>query len=138
MQSDIVDVLKDLAVSLGWTFSYGNRANHNLIRSSLDDNQIYLLLDPVRTSQPSDEFGGEKETVFTGNFILGIQSTIDKTYEEKYEDNIKPLKNNELPKIKNLLNCGDYQLNGWSFFEDINLYDTNLDGLVVTYSIAIL
>jgi len=138
MQNDIVEVLRDLAVSLGWTFSYGNRANHNLIRSSLDDNKIYLLLDPVRISQPSDEFGGVKETVFTGNFILGIQSTIDKTYEEKYEDNIKPLKNNELPKIKTLLNCGDYEITAWSFFEDINLYDTNLDGLVVSYTISIL
>ena len=138
MQNDLVEVFKTNATGLGFTFSYGNKANQNLLQSDMIVDQVYLLLDPVTRSAPSSEFGGLGVTTFSGSFLLAVKSTIDQVYEDKYKENIKPLINNQLEDLKSLFNCDAYQITGWSYIDGINLLDINLDGLVVTYTISIL
>jgi hypothetical protein len=79
-QTDGVEVFEERAANLGWTFSYGNKANQNLLQSDLIADKIYLLLDPVRRVRSFSEFGGTGITTFTGNFLLLIKSTIDQMY----------------------------------------------------------
>jgi len=138
MQSDIVEVFEGFSNDLGFTFSYGNKANQNLLQSDMIADKVYLLLDPVTRSSPSSEFGGIGVTTFSGSFLLAVKSTIDQVYEDKYDENIKPLISNQLEDLKSLFNCDAYQITGWSYIDGINLLDINLDGLVVTYNIAIL
>lgn len=165
---DIVEVLEIHAVSLGWRFSYGNKANQNLLQSDLVDDRIYLVLDPVKRLYGSSEFGGDGEVTFTSRFFLVVKSTIDQTYHNqtneevfinrikaiggtvyenvcfannipgKYTQNIKPLLTDSLPTLKNLIDCSKYEITNWGVLDAINVFDANLDGLIVDFTIKVL
>ncbi len=77
---DLVSILEEYADGLGWGFSYGNKANQNLITSDLEDGKIYLILDPVSRKRPGTENGGEGKTTFSGSFMLLVKSTVDNVY----------------------------------------------------------
>mgnify|MGYP003670900834 CR=1 FL=1 len=144
-QTDGVEVFEERATNLGWTFSYGNKANQNLIQGDLVTDKIYLLLDPVKRTRVFSEFGGTGTTSFSGSFLLLKKSTIDQQYYEgqgteagKYKENIKPLLQTEIPKLENVLNCEDYKVNEWSIVDVVDIFDFNADGIIVTYNISIL
>ena len=144
-QTDLVEVLEQQATTLGWTFSYGNKANQNLMESDLVADRIYLLLDPVRRLRAFSEFGGTGTSTFTGSFLLLVKSTIDQEYYEgqgteagKYKENIKPLLQTEIPKLEDVLNCDAYQINEWSIVDVVDILDFNADGIIVTFNISIL
>lgn len=142
---DLPDTFRTHAVSLGWVFSYGNKANQNLLRSDSVVGRIYLLMDPVLESEAPSEFGGDGLLTYSGSFMLMVKSNLDNTYGEqkgnaaadaKYDKNIKPIKQTELPKLKKLIDCSDLTRNVWSVLEGINEFDANLDGVIVTYSLT--
>lgn len=144
---DIVEVFEEQVTTLGWTFSYGNAANNNLLSSSLDVDEIYFILDPVTRVPLFTEFGSIESTTFNGQFLLVVKSTIDNNYHNqkgqdkatgKYEKNIKPLLEVELAKLQNYFNCSEHQITGWSIIDAINVLDVNTDGVVVTYSLTTL
>ena len=144
---DLVDVWRAQAEGLGWKFSVGNRANRNLLRSTLVPNEIYFLLDPVTDSEAESEMGGQGEVTYTGQFSLLVKSNLDNVYDNqkgrdkadgKYEKNIQPLKYTELPKFKKLIDCSDFTRVSWSVLGTTNLLDANMDGIVVTFTVKIL
>lgn len=144
--TDLVGVLEDYAVGLGWLFSYGNADNNNLLKSDRIADQIYLLLDPVTRVKAKSEYGGTGEIAFNGQFLLVVKSNLDNNYHNqkgqdkttgKYEKNIKPLLDS-LEFLENIIDCSDYQIQTWSVVDIINALDANTDGVIVTYSLTIL
>lgn len=165
---DIVDVFERYANSYGWRFSYGNKANQNLLQSNLIDNEIYMILDPVTRLRASSEYGGRGEQTFNGSFLLVVKSTIDQVYHNqtnqdtyrnrvvskggvlvdnecaenivlgKYIENIKPLLNTEIIKLEDDIDCSSYERLSWSIVDIVNALDVNTDGIVVTYSLKTL
>ena len=137
---DIVKFIQTQAESLGWFFSYGNTANHNLLESQKDIDKIYFLLDPVESDEPDvSEFGGDVDITHTIRFMLLVQSDIDNVYFEqknveigkgKYDLNILPLKT-QLKLFKDLIDCSIYQRTGWRTIDATNLLATNFDGLII-------
>lgn len=144
-QNDAVEVFEDKSTDLGWTFSYGNKANQNLIQGDLVADKVYFLLDPVKRRRAFSEYGGTGDTAFSGSFLLLRASTIDQQYYEgqgtekgKYKENIKPLLQTEIVKLEDVLNCEDYKINEWSIIDVVDVFDFNADGIIVTYNISIL
>lgn len=83
---DIVDIFENHANTLGYRFSYGNRANQNLLQSDgLNENTVYMLLDPVRRTRLFSEFGGTGNRTYNGQFLLLVKSNLDNTYHNQSE-----------------------------------------------------
>jgi hypothetical protein len=140
---DIVKIFHDFSQTQSWIFSYGNQANQNLLQSNLDTNQVYFLLDPVRRLKAFSEFGGSGYKSFEGSFLLVVKSNIDQLYfesleEGKYGQNIEPLLRLKLPKLENELNCSDYRIDAWNIIDVTDIFDINLDGIIVNYKISVL
>ena len=151
----IITKLEQIAVQNGILFSYGNRANLNLIQSQLDSSKIYLLLDPVTENKTFSEFGGIGSVSYSGLFFLVRQSNYDKTYynqtpEEtfvnntlsqdlgKYAEYIKPIKEAYLSIFEDEFNCSEYQINSWTITDAVDVFDANMDGVIVNFNISIL
>ena len=141
--TDLVEILQAHCTTLNWEFSYGNRANQNLIDNEKASSTIYLLLDPLTRLIASSEFGGDGATEFSSSFMLLVQSDLDNVVynqngndkaEGKYELNIKPLLT-QLESLKSLIDCSDYEIQSWSVVDAIDVLDANTDGLVVTFKI---
>ena len=140
---DIVDYIEQEVEKLGWVFSYGNKANQNLIVSDLVDGEIYFLLDPVVESEGVSEYGGDGDMEYSGSFMILVKSDLDNVYHNqqeqdktmgKYNKNIKPLKTS-LNLFKNVIDCSEYERQTWSKVEVIDEMDVNFDGLIVTYKL---
>ena len=139
---DIVDYIEQEVEKLGWIFSYGNKANQNLLLSTLTEGEIYFLLDPVKESDIGvSEFGGEGEIEYSGTFMILVKSDLDNVYHTqqgqdkalgRYNKNIKPLKTS-LNEFKDVIDCSDYERQLWEKIEIINELDVNFDGLSVVY-----
>ena len=140
---DIVDYIEQEVETLGWVFSYGNKANQNLILSDLTEGETYFLLDIVQESETVSEFGGEGDVEYSGTFMIIVKSDLDNVYHTqqgqdktkgKYNKNIKPLKTS-VNLFKDVIDCSDYERQQWSKLEVINELDVNFDGLIVTYKL---
>lgn len=138
---DIVDYIEQEVEKLDWIFSYGNKANQNLIVSDLLEDKIYFLLDPIAESESASEFGGQGETEYSGSFMILVKSDLDNVYHNqqeqdktvgKYNKNIKPLKTS-LNLFRDVIDCSEYERQTWSKIEVINEMDVNFDGLIVTF-----
>lgn len=144
--SDLVSYFESICATNGIYFSYGNRANQNLLRSDLTADKKYLLLDPLTRNKTFGELGGAGEVVYNSSFFLVQKSTIDKKYYNqsgevdngKYKEYILPILQNELSTIEGAINCDEYEIRTWTVVDAINVFDVNLDGVIVTFSIAIL
>jgi hypothetical protein len=140
---DIVKFFYDFSQTKNWIFSYGNQANQNLLQSDLATNQVYFLLDPVRRLKAFSEFGGSGYKSFEGSFLLVKKSKIDQLYFQslsagKYGQNIEPMLRLRLPQLEDELNCSDYRIDSWSIIDVTDIFDINLDGIIVNYKISVL
>lgn len=142
--TDLVEVIETHCNTIGWKFSYGNKANQNLLKSNLIDGEITLILDPIKRSKAKSEFGGNGVITFTSSFLLVVKSNLDNTYYKqkgvtngKYTKNIKPLLT-ALESLENILDCSDYEIEQWEIDDIINVLDVNMDGIVVTFKLSIL
>jgi len=138
---DIVDYIEEEVEKLGWIFSYGNKANQNLILSTLTEGEIYFLLDVVKEAELPSEFSGIGATEYSGTFMIIVKSDLDNVYhtqqgqkkaEGRYNKNIKPLKTS-LNLFREVIDCSDYERLAWEKIEVINELDVNFDGLSVVY-----
>lgn len=143
---DIIDWIEQAVETLGWVFSYGNKANQNLLMSDMVDDRKYFLLDPVRTTEGVSEMGGDGEQTFSGSFMLLVKSDLDNVYHNqselqdkndgKYNKNIKPLKT-ELKAFKDVVDCSDYTRESWEIVDIVDALDINADGLLVTFTLKL-
>jgi hypothetical protein len=134
---DLVGILQTYAEGLDWFFSYGNKANQNLLVSDREEDKIYFLLDPITRDKTKSQYGGDGEVTFSGQFLLAVKSNLDMVYPQRYQENIKPLLSN-LESLEDLIDCSDYEITQWSVIDVINQLDVNTDGLVITFKIKTL
>jgi hypothetical protein len=137
----IVDFFKEVCEINSWYFDYGVRSYLNLndlpADNELPDN-IYFLCDPVTIiDNRNEETGVVEDTRYSGSFFFCVKSHLDQKYkDEKFENNIKPLKE-KLDKLvdNHIGSCGDYSVTTWKLTEIINVFDTNVDGYLVEFEI---
>ena len=142
---DIVERFREYCTTLGWKFSHGNKANLNLIISNSIVGEINVLFDEPTDGNGNNPNGAELDTTYTGELMILVNSNLDNVYDNqkgqhpddgKYRKNIAPLKYTELPKLKKLINCSDdLILTSITSKGVTNLFDRNMDGVFVTYSI---
>jgi hypothetical protein len=128
------DFFKNIAVANGWGFEY-SRADYQNLNEDIEAGKVYLFLDPIQTESKFTETGNETLT-YTGKLMLLLSSDVDEEYIDKYNDYIKPLFKFNLQAIKDELACDDYQINSFKSTEIINLFDANLDGILINYTIT--
>jgi hypothetical protein len=127
--------LKDIAEVNNWIFKYARRDYQNLV-NEVDNDNIFLFLDPVQTANEFDEYNNPVAVNYSGSFLLLKASDFDQDYEGRYVEHIKPLIDSTLKQITESIAC-DEKLNiqSWNTTEIINLFDMNLDGIAVKYTV---
>lgn len=129
------EFLNNIALDNNFVFEYSRTDYQNLYDGMAND-KIHLFVDPIIIDSTFSDSGNETKT-YSGKFMLLLSSDIDEDYSTKYTTYIKPLLDNGTQSIKNNLLCGDYQINKFQTIEIINLFDNNLDGILVNYSVTV-
>lgn len=135
---DLKDTFKTIADANGWGCEYARRDHQNLVDVtnsiySASENyatgQTFLFVDPiVRTPH-------ETGITYSGNFMVLTNSDLDMSYDDKFENYIRPLLNLLMGSgFKNKLLCS-YDVNLWRAIEVINFFDFNADGLSIQYEL---
>lgn len=130
--SKVYKFLKNVAANAEWGFEYSRQDYQNLF-DEIENNKPYLFVDPITIDSKFSDSGNEKKT-YSGKFMLLLSSDVDESYSDKYNDYIKPLLDTNLQILKDELACTDYQIQYFRTLEVINLFDQNLDGVLVNYS----
>jgi hypothetical protein len=143
---DFVRILKQYVESQNIKYEYGRKANLNLLKSNLDNEQIYCLHEPSpRKSKMNATNTRVQSYVFTGMFFLVKQSTMDMPYftemandeaRSKYVLNIEPMLEVYQSMVNNFA-CQDIEILQFDCIDVVNVLDTNKDGLLVTYGVEI-
>lgn len=136
----IVDKIQTVAEAEDFEFFYGRRDFQNLIETDSDtDAKIYFLLDPV-----TSDFSMPSIPIHTGYFMLLSKSDLDEVYHNqleqdqadgKFEKYIKDKKEYVRSTLKNLFECASMYATKLIVTDIINLYDENMDGVLVQYTI---
>lgn len=141
----LVERIKQISIELGWSFNYGNGYWQNLedyaddTAKPFEEKQIHCLFLWYDADYKFNEYGSITNSNFDGEMIISVRSRLDdEDYNQKYEDNIK--------KIRELLHqsfypyftnqCEDLNLTRAKEIEIANTYDTNLDGIKLQFSIT--
>lgn len=133
------EILKVIAAANNWIFEYGRADFNNLFEASEQKNVSHLFLDPVKIGKNRGDAGGVESISYSGSFMLLYSSDIDKvSYEQRYIDYIKPIISSQIDKVENDLTCEqEANIEQWEIVEVINMFDYNLDGIMVTYKVTI-
>lgn len=134
------EILKAFALANDWGFFYGRHDFQNL--EDLDETEaakIQLFLDPVEIEENENDTNVTESAIHSGRFMLLMSSDIDEqSYDDRYQDYIKPLIETQLKILKESIACGyEVTFNLWKTIEVINILDFNFDGIIVTFNITI-
>jgi hypothetical protein len=143
---DFVRILKEYCDENDLIYQLGRKANLNLLKSNIDNELIYLLHEPSpRKIEMNSNSTRVANYIFSGMFFLVKQSTLDMPYftemdndetNSKYALNIEPLLS-VYEQIANAFGCYGFDVLQWECIDVVNVFDTNKDGLLVTYSVKI-
>jgi len=128
-----------IATANDWVFKYARKDYQNLYSEIEVKDKVHLFVDPARFTKVFERDGVEPIAInYNGVFSMLISSSFDEiSYEERYEKYIKPLIDEEIGKIENSLACSSgLTIKRWFGEEAINLFDYNLDGIIVSYEIC--
>ena len=133
------EILKALAKSNGWIFEYGRTDFQNLSDASEKKNVSHVFLDPVEIIKNRNDSQVVESITYSNSFMILYSSDIDEiSYEERYQKYIKPIVLTEIGIVENELICEKKAtIEQWKIVEVINMFDYNLDGILVTYIITI-
>jgi hypothetical protein len=141
---DFVRILQLYCINTNIAYSYGKKANLNLLKSDLDIDKIYCLHEPSpRKSEMNINKTKVVSYLFTGMFFLLKKSKKDMPYLNemgnsedisKYKMNIEPLLN-EFNTMANSFACSQMELLQFDAIDVTDVLDTNNDGLLISYSI---
>lgn len=126
------DFFKNIAEENDWGFEYARQDYLNLY-DDVEAGKIYLFVDPVTTDSKFSDLGNETLT-YSGKLFLVMSSDVDEEYSDKYSQYIKPLFDDARNLIIGAFACSQYEVNSFKTTEVINLFDQNLDGLLINYS----
>ncbi|MEC4048771.1 hypothetical protein OX284_004960 [Flavobacterium sp. SUN046] len=127
------DLLKNIADDNNWFFEYSRKDYQNLY-DGMEIEKVHLFVDPITVDSKFSDSGHETFT-YSGQLMLLVSSDVDQTYQDKYLTLIKPLIQTASQDLKNALICSDFELVKFTTLEAINIFDQNLDGVLITYSI---
>lgn len=133
------DILKAVADDNGWPFIYGRSDFQNLHEDIESVDLTHLFLDPLQISERIDDESGEiLGKTYSGAFMLVRSSDIDEIdYEERYQKYIKQIIDTDVDVIRNWIKCGyNVSFESWQITEVINMFDYNLDGIIVQFQLA--
>lgn len=123
-------------------FAYGKDHWQNLCDHAKDDNKPfeernkYFKLLYVDRDYKTNEHSALIRIVYDGEMFVGASSMVsDKSYEYKYETHIKNCLQLVKQFAEDLLDCDNFYITNWKVVEVENLYDNNLDGVKVKFSI---
>lgn len=139
----LVEKLKQTAENLvNWNFNYGKEYWQNLgdypddANLPFSERQKYLLLLWKDRTFLLNNMGGVQGSIFTGEMVLLVRSKIsDESYDYKYETHIKNLEAESEKLFHTFLNCEGWMIKTWKEIEVENEFDTNMDGLKITFTI---
>ena len=130
------ELLQLIAINNNWFFEY-SRSDYQNLYDGMEINKIHLFADPITIDTVFTDSGNEIKT-YTGKVMLLVSSDIDETYKTKYINNIKPLITTSTQVIKQSILCDDtMEINKFQTIEVINLFDVNLDGVLINYSVTV-
>ena len=129
------EFFKNIAEENDWHFEYSREDYQNL--SELEVGQIGLYVDPIITESKFSSAGNESLT-FSGRFMILMNSDVDESYIDKYNNYIEPLKQNQLQLLKDEISCSNYEIKSWKTLEVINYFDSNVDGVLINYNISLI
>jgi len=135
----IVDVIKSIVQNLNMSFKYGDKPSLNLQDGEITGYNVWLL--PVEHKSTVTQYNRVSSRIWDVAFFIFIKSDLDSGgdyYNEKWEQNIKPIyTNNYVDNIVNQLSCEErYTTSDIVVKEVINLFDWNMDGLYITMTIS--
>lgn len=134
------NIFKEACEARGWNFDYGTKDYLNLndyLKSSMLPDQVCFMCDPITIVQNrNEETNAIEEERSSGAFIFAFQADIDTKYDEKLERYILPLKE-QLDTFVNedLRACTGLTILQWRITEVVDLFDTNVTGLIVQFEI---
>jgi hypothetical protein len=136
----IVDKLKNIAETLGFGWDYGSESWQNLNDFSNDTNeenqQVYFLLLYKDRDLKLNDFNQVEAETFSGDFILAVKSRFNQeSYKEKYEDRIKQVEAKTETVLNQISDCEGLYVELWKEVEVSNAFDTNVDGLKISFRI---
>lgn len=126
------DFLNKIAEDNEWHYQYGRADYQNLI-DDIEADKVSLFVDPI-TSESKFSDAGNETVNFSGKLMLLLQSDVDEAYKNKYTEYIRPLFDNARSILIEGFVCSEFELNLFKTTEVINLFDQNMDGLLITYS----
>ena len=142
--TDFVRILQAYCISKDIAYSYGKKANLNLLKSDLDIDKVYCLHEASpRKSEMNTNKTKVASYLFSGMFFLLKKSNKDMPYLNemgnsedisKYKINIEPLLN-EFNTMANSFGCSQMELLQFDAIDVVDVLDTNKDGLLITYQI---
>lgn len=143
---DLVEILRDTTASLSWEFHYGRRDFNNLVTaSSENDLKWFFFLDPISRDGIRAAGNLTGEYVNEGYFMILSKSDLDEVYDSqlgvnpdngKYRMYIKPKLEKLYKEFEDKLNCiGNLEIKKMRVSDVINLYDENMDGILVQFAI---
>jgi hypothetical protein len=129
------DFLQTLAADNDWFFEY-SRTDYQNLYDGMEYNKVHLFVDPITIDSKFSDSGFEIKT-FSGKLMILLSSNVDESYTDKYNTYIKPIMEQSVEAFKSSLNCSDFIINKFQSTEIINLFDVNLDGLIINYNITL-
>jgi hypothetical protein len=145
--TDLVEILDTYCADNDIKFSYGTKANLNLLTTNEEfaEGQVFLLLDPVRRTPTLSTIGSVVGYTFSGQLLLCMQSNYDMpkynemandTDRSKYILHIKPLLDVQKALI-NYFACQPLEVKAFNVIADgYDLMDANYDGIIIEYNIV--
>ena len=132
------DILKTIATTNSYPFCYARKDYANLFDEVELPNIAHIFLDPIVIDSTFDDQNSEESKTYSGSFMILASSDIDEQdYDTRYQTYMKPLLNGASEIIKTAIQCeGSVNITLWRETEIINIFDYNLDGIVVTYVIT--
>lgn len=130
------DYFKNIAELNGWVFEYARTDYQNLYNENISGGTIHLFVDPIITDSSFSDTGSEDKKSYSGKFMMLLSSDMDESYNDKYNNYVRPLINGALQILKDDLGCSEFDINKFQVLEVINLLDFNFDGVLVNYSLT--
>jgi len=137
----LVKSIKEIAENLNWKFDYGkdywqNRGDYaddgNL---PFEERKKYLSLLWKDRDFVINKHGGIEGYVFFGEMLLLVRSRIsDPTYQYKYQTHIEKLEACAELLYQEFNDCDGWKIKAWKEIEVSNVYDTNMDGLKINFT----
>lgn len=128
------DILTEIAANNNWFFEY-SRSDYQNLYDGMEIDKVHLFVDPITTHSTFNTMGTETKS-FSGKFMLLVSSNIDEDYRIKYMNHIKPMLDVQYQIILDSLRCDEMiEIEKISAIDIINLFDVNLDGVLINYKI---